>query len=134
MRDGRQTRVLIVDDDPGVREFLRALLARDQISSTIAEDGQRAIEMLERETFDIILLDLLMPRVDGLGVLAHMRSHGIETPVIVISAVSDQLGDSLGPQPVRIAIQKPFDPGKLRSVVAAVIAESQHPETAAALQ
>lgn len=127
MVDRRGARVLIVDDDPGVRQFLIALLDRDGVSSAVAEDGQEAIEILAREQFDVILLDLLMPRVDGLGVLRYMRDEGIETPVVVVSAVSDQMAESIDPTLVRVALHKPFDPRGLRDVVAAVIAETNLP-------
>ncbi|MFZ2491825.1 MAG: response regulator [Thermoanaerobaculia bacterium] len=124
MAERRGARVLIVDDDPGVRQFLIALLTRDGISSAVAEDGQAAIEILGRERFDVILLDMLMPRVDGLGVLRYMRDQAIDTPVVVVSAVSDQMAELIDPTLVRVALQKPFDPRGLRDVVAAVIAET----------
>ena len=78
-------RVLIVDDDPAIRQILRVLLERDGVSADIAEDGQRATKMLAEEKYSVVLLDLLMPRMDGRGVIAYMRQHDIDTPVIVIS-------------------------------------------------
>lgn len=114
-------RVLIVDDDPAIRQIVAALLARDGTDSEIAEDGSAAITLLRRERYDAVLLDLLMPRVDGLGVIAFMKENGIDTPVIVISAVTDDQVEHLDPQLVRVAMQKPLEPRELRRVVEAIV-------------
>ena len=113
-------RVLIVDDDPAIRQIVRVLLERDGVAADIAEDGERATMMLRDGDYAAVLLDLLMPRLDGRGVIAFMRAHGIETPVIVISAVGD-LAEDLDPQLVRVVLQKPFEARDLRRVVAAVL-------------
>ena len=113
-------RVLIVDDDPAIRQILRVLLERDGIAADIAEDGERATAMMRERTYSVVLLDLMMPRLDGRGVIAFMNEHHIETPVIVISAVSD-VGADLDPRLVRVVMQKPFEARDLRKVVAAVM-------------
>ena len=113
-------RVLIVDDDPAIRQIVRVLLERDGVLADIAEDGERATDMLRVEEYGVVLLDLLMPRMDGRGVIAYMREHQIETPVIVISAVGDAATD-LDPHLVRVVMQKPFEARDLRKVVAAVL-------------
>jgi DNA-binding response OmpR family regulator len=115
-----QRRVLIVDDDPAIRQIVRVLLERDGVRADIAEDGERATRMLEEGNYGVVLLDLLMPRLDGHGVIDYMRAHGITTPVIVISSVGDSASD-LDPQLVRIVLQKPFEARDLRKVVAAVL-------------
>ena len=115
-----QRRVLIVDDDPAIRQIVRVLLERDGVRADIAEDGERATKMLTDGKYAVVLLDLLMPRLDGHGVIAYMREHHIETPVIVISAVGDTASD-LDPQLVRVVLQKPFEARDLRKVVRAVV-------------
>lgn len=113
-------RVLIVDDDPAIRQIVRVLLERDGVSADIAEDGERATAMLRAGDYGVVLLDLLMPRLDGRGVIVYMREHHIDTPVIVISAVGDVAND-LDPQLVLVVLQKPFEARDLRKVVAAVL-------------
>ena len=113
-------RVLIVDDDPAIRQILLVLLQRDGVQADIAEDGERATAMLRERTYSVVLLDLLMPRLDGHGVIAFMNDHDIATPVIVISAVGDTAAD-LDPHLVRVVLQKPFEARDLRKVVAAVM-------------
>lgn len=113
-------RVLIVDDDPAVRQILRVLLERDGVQADIAEDGERATSMLRQHPYSVVLLDLMMPRLDGRGVIAFMNEQRIETPVIVISAVGE-VAEDLDPRLVRVVMQKPFEARDLRKVVAAVM-------------
>ena len=81
-------RILIVDDDPVQRRLLEAAVTRFGYVPALATDGRAAIEMLEREEASIgaIILDLVMPGLDGLGVLRAMADRGIERPVIVQTA------------------------------------------------
>jgi DNA-binding response OmpR family regulator len=113
-------RVLIVDDDPAVREIVAAILQREGIDSDVASDGEQAIRLLSSgSSYAAVVLDLLMPRIDGAGVMAFIRDHGIAAPVIVMSAVS---GDAvLDPTIVRVAMQKPIQLADLRDVVRAVV-------------
>jgi len=109
-----------VDDDPAIRQIVRVLLERDGVHADIAEDGERATAMLRNGEYGVVLLDLLMPCMEGRGVLACMREHQIDTPVIVVSAIADTASD-LDPQLVRVVMQKPFEARDLRKVVAAVL-------------
>jgi DNA-binding response OmpR family regulator len=114
-------RVLVVDDDPAIRQIIAVLLQRDGVDVDIAEDGERANAMLLRNEYAVVVLDLIMPRVDGYGVIEFMRSRGITTPIVVVSAVTDEPPADLDPQLVRVAIQKPIEPRELRTVVKAIL-------------
>ncbi|MDP3319203.1 MAG: response regulator, partial [Bosea sp. (in: a-proteobacteria)] len=81
--------VLVVDDDPVQRRLLDAMLRRSGYDVAVAETGQAALQMLtgpDSERFDAVVLDLVMPELDGMGVLAALRDRAIETPVIVQTA------------------------------------------------
>lgn len=81
--------VLVVDDDPVQRRLLDAMLRRFGYDVATAETGDAAVRLLsggEGERFDAVVLDLVMPDLDGMGVLAALRERGIETPVIVQTA------------------------------------------------
>jgi YesN/AraC family two-component response regulator len=80
--------VLAVDDDLGVRESL-SLVLHDFFDVLIAADGAEALETLRRRTVDVVLLDLVMPRMDGRQALMHMRQHYPRTPVIVLTAIDN---------------------------------------------
>ena len=86
MMASKSPSILIVDDDPGFREFLRLFLEREGYRVSLARDGKEALSRLEEVNPDLILLDLRMPEMGGLEFLEHLRRQGNETPVIVITA------------------------------------------------
>ncbi|MGU3402540.1 sigma-54-dependent transcriptional regulator [Methylobacterium brachiatum] len=77
------TTILIVDDDPVQRRLAEAAVRRFGFNARVVETGAEALTVLKTEGADVVLLDLVMPGLDGLGVLAEMRSGGLDTPVIV---------------------------------------------------
>src|SRR5215468_12307360 len=80
-------RVLIVDDDPVQRRLLENMVTRAGYETVVAEGGDAAVALITgAERFDAVVLDLVMPDLDGLGVLAKMREAGIAIPVIVQTA------------------------------------------------
>jgi DNA-binding response OmpR family regulator len=92
-------RVLVVDDDSAIRGMYETALANAGFQVTVAADGEKAIlEMRERPP-DVVVLDLQMPRVDGLGVLSWMRTIArIDVPVVVVTntASSEQRAQAAG--------------------------------------
>ena len=113
-------RVLIVDDDPAVRDILAAVLRHEGWNADAVADGERAIECLELRPYDAMILDLLMPRVDGTGVIEYVRGRDLKMPVIVLSAVSTLKANELDPHVVTVAMQKPFEINELRVVIRAL--------------
>ena len=83
-----QGRLLVVDDDPNVADMVRQFLDGEPYEIEVAMDGLEAIEAIDRRRPDIILLDLLMPRLDGFGVFEHLQQHPehCDIPVIVLTA------------------------------------------------
>ncbi len=84
-------RLLFVDDDPILREFAIVHLSTDQAKIKVAGDGLEALDQLQGEPFDLILLDLEMPRMDGFEALRRMRADPAtqSTPVIVVTGRED---------------------------------------------
>lgn len=84
-------RILFVDDDPILREFARVNLASDQVQIDVAEDGLAALEALLVQTYDLLLVDLEMPRLDGFGLLRELRADARwqNLPVVVESGRED---------------------------------------------
>src|SRR4029077_21044170 len=70
-----QPRALIIDDDDPIRTMLSTIVRHLGISVDTARDGGEAIESLDRDGYNVVVLDLMMPRVDGYAVLEHMREH-----------------------------------------------------------
>jgi DNA-binding response OmpR family regulator len=101
-------RVLIVDDDEPVRDFLDIVLRREGYDVATAEDGLQALEMLGQFIPDLIVLDLMMPQLDGWGVLDHLRG-GDRLKIIVVSALVDEGVKSRARQAgAHAVLQKPF--------------------------
>jgi DNA-binding response OmpR family regulator len=113
-------RLLIVDDDPAIRDILCAVLKRDGWQADSVADGEAAIGRLRTSAYDLIVLDLLMPRSSGEDVIRFMKENAIATRVIVVSAVSNERGHELDPQVVTLTLQKPIELGDLRAVVRAI--------------
>ncbi|MFL6073441.1 MAG: response regulator transcription factor [Mycobacteriales bacterium] len=87
-------RVLVVDDDRSVRESLRRSLQFNGYEVATASDGLEALETIAKQRFDIIVLDVMMPRLDGLETCRRLRALGEEVPIIVLTArdaVSDRV-------------------------------------------
>ncbi|MGH9422505.1 MAG: response regulator [Thermoanaerobaculia bacterium] len=70
-----QPRALIIDDDDPIRSMLSTIVRHQGISVDTARDGREAIQSLDRDGYNVIVLDLMMPHVDGYAVLDHMRAH-----------------------------------------------------------
>ena len=80
-------RILVVDDDRAVRESLRRSLAFNGYTVELAEDGVEALERIARDRPDAVVLDQMMPRLDGLGVCRQLRSSGDDVPVLMLTAL-----------------------------------------------
>jgi DNA-binding response OmpR family regulator len=83
-------KVLIVDDDPAVREVLREYLTLEGHRVIVAENGSKAYEYLRSDRFDIVLLDINMPKMDGVETVKAIRGCYPDIPVILISGQDDQ--------------------------------------------
>jgi DNA-binding response OmpR family regulator len=116
------TRVLVVDDDVRLYELLASYLEQNGVSPAHASSGRRALDVLEREAFDAVLLDVMMPELDGLGVLSKIRARWPGLPVIMLTAKGDEtdrvVGLELGADDY---LAKPFSPRELLARLKAVL-------------
>jgi DNA-binding NtrC family response regulator len=105
-----ERRVLIVDDDAGIRLLLARVLSRHGFSVDSARDGAEAIEKMLQNDYEVIALDLMMPRIDGMGVVKYLTDHHPEKlrNVIVMTAFGPGALEKVCP-PVEHFIEKPFD-------------------------
>src|SRR5580698_5205865 len=79
-------RILVVDDEESIREFLDIMLRKEGYEVTSAEDGQKAIETLKKKTFDLVISDLQMPNVTGIELLKHVRETQPDLLFMMITA------------------------------------------------
>lgn len=90
-------RLLLVEDEPSLRESVARKLHRAGYETDDCGDGETALEMLAAEQYDLVLLDLNLPRVDGMTVLRTLRKTDLETPVLILSARSEIADKVEGP-------------------------------------
>jgi two-component system, OmpR family, alkaline phosphatase synthesis response regulator PhoP len=102
-------RALIVEDDPAIRRLVEKLLTRNKVEFDTANDGRTAIEKLRHNRYSVIVLDLMVPEVNGFEVIEFVKRAKIKTPVAVVSAVSQQALTNLDLDIVKLVISKPFD-------------------------
>ncbi|MFL9989515.1 response regulator [Paraburkholderia sediminicola] len=116
------TQILLVDDDSELRELLSAYLERAGIEVSMLSDAN-ALEMkLECDRPDIIVLDVLMPGVDGLTALARLREAGDNIPIIMLTARTDEVDRIVGLEMgADDYISKPFNPRELLARIKAVL-------------
>jgi CheY-like chemotaxis protein len=115
-------RVLVVDDDPMIRDLLGAVLRQRALHVDSAADGREAIDLLREHTYAVVLLDLMMPGVDGFSVLRAIRADeitGAPPVVLVVTGADRGTIEQLDAQMIHGIIRKPFDPHEVASIVAA---------------
>jgi CheY-like chemotaxis protein len=112
-------KILVVDDDDAIRQMVERVLRREQFHVESARDGFEAIEKLSRNDYGAILLDLMMPRIDGLGVLRYLESErqARKPWVIVMSANLQVAAEAAEAKPIFRVLPKPFDIRQLVSHV-----------------
>jgi two-component system, OmpR family, copper resistance phosphate regulon response regulator CusR len=81
--------ILIVEDEERLASFIDKGLRKQGFTTVIAEDGERALRMAQDTTFDLMLLDLGLPVMDGWAVLKELRSQGDIRPIIIVTACKD---------------------------------------------
>jgi len=115
-------RVLVVDDDAALREFCAEALRRASFAVEAVEGAGAALEALGAATYDLVLVDIYMPDLDGLGLLEQIRARNIHIPILVVSgaATVEQAAQAmrLG---ARGLILKPFDPAELQDTAREIV-------------
>ena len=110
--------VLIVEDDEPIRALVTRILTRDGHTVVGARHGGEAIDQLSGGTFDLMVLDVMMPIANGGDVLDFMRNARKWTPTILLTAVHDRQIASLDTDGVHAIVKKPFDLNLLREAIA----------------
>lgn len=121
-------KVLIVDDDQNICELLRLYIEKDGFSTVIANDGRKALELFRKENPDIVLLDIMLPELDGWQVCREIRKDSF-CPIIMLTAKGESfdrvLGLDLGADDY---VVKPFDTKEIVARIKAVLRRSTAPE------
>ena len=128
---GRKYSALVVDDDPGLQGLFHTLLGRNGFSVDCASNGRMAFEYLRRGSYSVILLDLMMPDVNGFELLDRLQrdSPRLLSRVIVMTGAAQRVVESVDTSRIWALIRKPFDINELIGTVGACAAASTTPAT-----
>jgi DNA-binding response OmpR family regulator len=121
----RRYRALIVEDDPAIRRLVEKLLTRHHVGVDIARDGLEAVDKLRTGTYSVLVLDLMVPELNGFEVIEFLKRENMTLPVAVVSAVSQQALTKLDLDVVKLVISKPFDVDEFTKAVLALCAEAE---------
>jgi DNA-binding response OmpR family regulator len=115
------SRILIVEDEPGIAFALESDLQTEGYDVTLVSDGVEAMRRARAESFDLILLDVMLPHKDGFEVCRELRRGGLTTPIIMLTARTQEaekvLGLDVGADDY---VTKPFSPRELRARIRAI--------------
>lgn len=126
-----QYKILIVDDDENICELLRLYLEKDGFETVVANDGEQAVDFASKYSPDLILLDIMLPKLDGWHVCREIRKTS-DTPIIMLTAKGETfdkiLGLELGADDY---VSKPFDTKEVIARIKAVLRRSHESDKAA---
>ena len=118
-------RILLVDDEPAVQTLLRYPLAKDGYDVVSAVDGREALERFAEQRFDLVVLDIMLPKLDGIEVCRRLRTRS-QVPIIMLTAKDDEIDKVVGLEMgADDYITKPFSVREFRSRVRAALRRAE---------
>ncbi len=122
---GKPTRILLVDDEQPIQKLLSYPLQKEGYDVVPATDGEQALESFDREHFDLVVLDVMLPKVDGLEVCRRLRARSA-VPIIMLTAKTEEIDKVLGLElGADDYITKPFSMREFRSRVRAALRRAE---------
>ena len=118
-------RALVVEDDPAIRRLVEKLLTRLKIDIDVAGDGRTAIDKLRANHYSVLVLDLMVPELNGFEIIDVIKEEKMNVPVAVVSAVSQQALTKLDLDVVKLVISKPFDVDEFTKAILELCAETE---------
>jgi len=115
--------ILVAEDEPTVRTFIARALSLSGHETTLAEDGQRALEALAEQDFDLLLSDIVMPELDGIALALKCAQDWPSMPVLLMSGYAQERQRAHNLDALSHAVlSKPFDLATLRDTIEAALA------------
>src|SRR5699024_8999645 len=110
--------IFIVDDHPGIRLLLTEVFMHEGYDVTTATTGKEALDRINSDSFDIILLDNNLPIMDGMEIVEQLNQSSFTTPIVLMSGLSDQLKNKATHFPfVKAVVAKPFNLDEIQALV-----------------
>jgi len=117
-------KILLVDDEAGIRSLLFEALSEKGFEVTLAKDGKDSLDQMKNDHFDLLITDMHMPRLDGVGLLKEMKKSGRKEKVIIMTGRPEDVTlRKKDVPPVLTQLHKPFQIGSLLDVVSSALAE-----------
>ena len=124
-------RILVVEDEPAIAFGLQADLAAEGYDVAVVGDGETAARRAREVIFDLILLDIMLPRKDGFEVCRELRRAGLKTPILILTARSQEVEKVMGLEwGADDYVTKPFSPPELRARIKALLRRASGGEEA----
>lgn len=122
-------RILIVDDESSIVTLLKFNVGQAGFETDTAYDGAEAVKKAETDSFDLIILDLMLPEMDGIEVCKHLRTNKIDTPILMLTAKDEELDKVLGLElGADDYLTKPFSPKEVVARVKAILRRANKTE------
>lgn len=127
-------KVLMAEDDPSVRKTVQRILELEKYTVTAVNDGQQALNALDQQKFDLVVLDVMMPFADGLTVCKEARHRGVSTPILLLTA-RHEVGDRVAGLDAGADdyLVKPFEVDELLARCRALLRRSKNSESSTLL-
>ncbi|MFV5696577.1 response regulator [Flavobacterium sp. LB3P122] len=126
LSSNKQLNVLVVEDNKINQIVTEKILKKNNYTCTLVDDGYKAIKILEEENFDVILMDINMPLINGFETSRRIRSKGIETPIIALTAFDkEEITEEAISAGIDDIIVKPFDSAKLFKIINILITKNK---------
>jgi DNA-binding response OmpR family regulator len=123
-------RILVVEDDPIITQLIETILEQQKYAVDFATDGQMGLDLSEAYEYDAILLDVTLPKKDGIGVCQQIRSQGNTVPILLLTALDSPADRARGLDAgADDYLGKPFDPQELLARIRAILRRSHQPST-----
>lgn len=121
-----QPRVLVVDDEPAIRALVAKIVERAGLPVDVARDGAEAIEKMDAHGYSVLVLDLMMPNIDGFALVEHLKTKTTRPPAIIIISAGDTAAlRRLDGSIVHSILRKPFDIDVLGDLITAAARMSE---------
>lgn len=118
-----QRRILVIDDEPPIRALVAKIVQRAGLTVDTARDGAEAIAMLQSNDYSVVVVDLMMPRVDGFEVIDFVKRSGRRHPAVIVATAGDAAAlRRLDASVVHSIVRKPFEIDVLGDLIAAAAA------------
>lgn len=122
---GVQKRVLVIDDEPPIRALVAKIVERAGLPVDTARDGAEAIAKLQAHDYSVVVVDLMMPKVDGFAVIEHVKRSGKRHPAVIVATAGETASlRRLDASVVHSIVRKPFEIDVLGDLIAAAAAGS----------